>query len=61
MAGPRDQAARAIRPQAEAAGDEAAREASAQLADQLRSQVAEEGKRRHAETPAVPPSEQSVC
>src|SRR4029077_1419615 len=35
--------------------------ASAQLADQLRSQVAEEGKRRHAETPAVSPSEQPAA
>jgi membrane fusion protein (multidrug efflux system) len=58
MAGPRDQAARAIRPEPEAAGDEAAREASAQLADQLRSQFAEEGKRRPAESPAAPPPEQ---
>jgi membrane fusion protein (multidrug efflux system) len=61
MAGPRDQAARAIRPEPEVAGDEAAREASAQLADQLRSQFAEEGKRRPAETPAAPPSEQPAA
>jgi membrane fusion protein, multidrug efflux system len=61
MAGPRDQVARAIRPEPEAVGDEAAREASAQLADQLRSQFAEEGKRRPAETPAAPPSEQPAA
>jgi membrane fusion protein (multidrug efflux system) len=60
MAGPRDQAARVVRPEPEAAEGEAAREASVQLADQLRSHV-EESKRRPAETPADPPSEQAAA
>ena len=60
MAGPRDHAARVVRPEPEAAEGEAAREASVQLADQLRSHV-EESKRRPAETPADPPSEQPAA
>jgi membrane fusion protein (multidrug efflux system) len=60
MAGPRDQAARVVRPEPEAAEGEAAREASVQLADQLRSHV-DESKRRPAETPADPPSEQPAA
>src|SRR6478609_3265778 len=60
MAGPRDQAARVVRPEPEAAEGEAAREASVQLADQLRSHV-DESKRRPAETPADPPSEQAAA
>jgi membrane fusion protein, multidrug efflux system len=60
MAGPRDQAARVVRPEPEAAEGEAAREASVPLADQLRSHV-EESKRRPAETPADPLSEQPAA
>ena len=47
MAAARDQAARIVRTGPETAEDEAAREA----ADQLRTQVAEEPRRRPAETP----------
>jgi membrane fusion protein, multidrug efflux system len=60
MAGPRDQAARVVRPEPEAAEGEAAREASVPLSDQLRSHV-EESKRRPAETPADPLSEQPAA
>jgi membrane fusion protein (multidrug efflux system) len=60
MAAARDQAARIIRGGSETAQDEAAPEASAQLADQLRTHVAEEARRRPAEShgterPAAPP------
>src|SRR6476646_11140456 len=59
MAAARDQAARIIRGGSETAQDEAAPEASAQLADQLRTHVAEEARRRPAEShgterPAAP-------
>ena len=54
MAATRDQAARIVRTEPETAADEAAREATAQLADQLRTYVAEETKRRPAETPGAP-------
>ena len=50
MAAARDQAARIIRGGSEMAQDEAAPEVSAQLADQLRSHVAEETRRRPAES-----------
>ena len=49
MAAARDQAARIIRAESETAEDEAAPEVSAQLADQLRTHVAEETRRRPAE------------
>ena len=49
MAAARDQAARIIRGGSETAQDEAAPEVSAQLADQLRTHVAEEARRRPAE------------
>ena len=54
MAATRDQAARIVRTGPETAADEAAREANAQLADQLRTHVAEEPRQRPAETPAAP-------
>ena len=55
MAAARDQAAaRVIRTGPEAAMDEVARDATAQLADQLRTHVAEETKRRPLEAPAQP-------
>jgi membrane fusion protein, multidrug efflux system len=50
MAAARDQAARIVR---ETANDEAGPEAGAQLADQLRTHVAEETRRRPAEPPAA--------
>jgi membrane fusion protein, multidrug efflux system len=53
MAAARDQAARILRSEPEAADGAAAREDSAVLAETLRSQVAEETKRR-PETPAAP-------
>ncbi len=57
MAAARDQAARIIRSEPETAEGDAARETSAHLADQLRTHVAEEAKRRPAETPASPAPE----
>src|SRR5882757_3069685 len=57
MAAARDQAARVVRTGPETAEDEASRNATAQLADQLRTHVAEETRRRPAETPAGPTTE----
>ena len=57
MAAARDQAARVVRTEPETAEDEASRNATAQLADQLRTHVAEETRRRPAETPAGPTTE----
>ena len=59
MAAARDQAARVVRTGPETAEDEVARDATAQLADQLRTHVAEETKRRPAEAPAGPATETS--
>ena len=56
MAAARDQAARVIRTEPETAEDDVSREATAQLADQLRTHVAEETRRRPAETPASSPA-----
>ncbi|MDE5455003.1 HlyD family efflux transporter periplasmic adaptor subunit [Bradyrhizobium sp. CSA112] len=53
MAAARDQAARIVRAGSETANDEAAPEAGAQLADQLRTNVAEETRRRPAESPGA--------
>jgi membrane fusion protein (multidrug efflux system) len=55
MAAARDQAARILRPEPETADGETARDASAALADQLRSHLTEETARRpaEAERPAV--------
>jgi membrane fusion protein, multidrug efflux system len=53
MAAARDQAARILRPEPDAVEAEPARDASAELADQLRAHLSEETvARRHAETPA---------
>jgi membrane fusion protein (multidrug efflux system) len=54
MATARDHAARVIRPEPATAEDEVGREASAGLDEQYRSHVAEEGRRRPAETPPTP-------
>ena len=56
MAAARDQAARVIRTEPETAEDDVSREATAQLADQLRTHVAEETRRRPTETPASSPA-----
>jgi membrane fusion protein (multidrug efflux system) len=57
MAAARDQAARVVRTGPETAEDEVSRDATAQLADQLRTHVAEETRRRPGETPAGPTTE----
>jgi membrane fusion protein (multidrug efflux system) len=58
MAGARDQAARILRPESDTAEGEAARDASAALADQLRTHPSGETvARRPAETPASPGNE----
>ncbi len=56
MAVARDQAARMLRPEpdSETAAGEAAQDASAVLADQLRAQITDEARRRPAETPSEP-------
>src|SRR5499427_7405033 len=54
MATARDQAARMFRPEPATAEDDVGREASAALAEQYRSHVAEEGRHRPAETPQGP-------
>ncbi|TMK42866.1 MAG: HlyD family secretion protein, partial [Alphaproteobacteria bacterium] len=54
MAAPRDQAARMLRPEPEQVEAAPRRENSAAPAEQLRGQVAEESKRRPAETPVAP-------
>jgi membrane fusion protein, multidrug efflux system len=59
MAAARDQAARVVRTGPETAEDEASRDAAAQLADQLRTHVSEETRRRPAETPAGPTTTES--
>jgi membrane fusion protein (multidrug efflux system) len=53
MASARDQAARIVRSEPEQADGEVPAEATAALADQLRSHLAEESRRRPAETPAI--------
>jgi membrane fusion protein (multidrug efflux system) len=57
MAAARDQAARVVRTGPETAEDGVSRDATAQLADQLRTHVAEETRRRPTETPANPATE----
>src|SRR5438445_2032961 len=54
MAAVRDQAARVVRSGPETADASAARDDSAAIAEQLRAHVAEEAKRRPAETPVTP-------
>jgi membrane fusion protein (multidrug efflux system) len=58
MAAARDQAARIVRSEPEAAEAASAPDGSAQMADQLRTHIPEESKRRPAETPAAPAPEQ---
>ncbi len=58
MAAARDQAARIVR---ETANDEAAPEAGAQLADQLRTHVTDETRRRPVEPPSGPASEKPAA
>src|SRR3989440_1142634 len=58
MAAARDQAARIVR---ETANDEAAPEAGAQLAEQLRTHVTDETRRRPAEPPSGPASEKPAA
>jgi membrane fusion protein (multidrug efflux system) len=53
MASARDQAARIVRSEPDQADGEGSVEATAELADQLRSHLAEESKRRPGEAPAV--------
>src|SRR5882724_6228020 len=67
MAAARDQAARVVRQEPEAvrqapetAEGEAARD-TAQLADQLRTHVAEETRRRPADTPGVAPTDRPAA
>ena len=54
MAVARDQAARMLRAEPETAEDEAAQDAPAGLAEQLRAQITDEARRRPAETPSQP-------
>ena len=61
MAAARDQAARAIRTGPETAEGEAARDGAAQLADQLRTQLAEETKRRPGDAPAAPAADKPAA
>jgi membrane fusion protein (multidrug efflux system) len=61
MAVARDQAARVLRAESDGADGQAAREPSSGLADQLRTHVAEEAKRRPAETPANPAAEKPAA
>ena len=68
MAAARDQAARVVRQEPEAtrqapetAEGEAARDATAPLADQLRHHVAEEGRRRPADAPGAPPADRPAA
>jgi len=53
MASARDQAARVVRSEPDQAGGEGSAEATAALADQLRSHLAEESRRRPGDAPAV--------
>jgi membrane fusion protein, multidrug efflux system len=61
MAAARDQAARMFRPEPETTEGEPARDAAAVLADQLRSQLAEETVARRAETPVGPATEKPAA
>jgi membrane fusion protein (multidrug efflux system) len=61
MAAARDQAARMFRPEPEAAVGEPVRDPAAILAEQLRSQLAEETVARRAETPAGPAVEKPAA
>src|ERR1700742_2762014 len=61
MASARDQAARIVRSEPDQAGGEDSAEATAALADQLRSHVAEESKRRPGDAPAGPAIEKPAA
>jgi membrane fusion protein (multidrug efflux system) len=61
MAAARDQAARMFRPEPATGEDEPARDAAAVLAEQLRSQLAEESVARRAESPAGPAVEKPAA
>ena len=61
MAAARDQAARVIRTEPETAEGDAARDTANQLADQPRAHVAEEVRRRPAETPSAPATEKPAA
>src|SRR5207237_467494 len=61
MAAARDQAARIVRTGPETAEGEAAGDTTAALADQLRTHVAEETRRRPAETPGAPATEKPAA
>jgi membrane fusion protein (multidrug efflux system) len=62
MAAARDQAARIVRTEPDMAEGDAARDASAALADQLRAHLSEETvARRHAETPEKPAADQPAA
>ena len=54
MAAARDQAARVLRPEADGAGGDAAREASVAIADSIRAQLSNETARRAVEAPESP-------
>ena len=60
MAAARDQAARVLRPEADVAGGEAAREASAAIADSIRAQLSDETARRGIEAPEPPVTQPAV-
>jgi len=68
MAGARDQAARVVRQEPgaarqapETAEGEAARDAAAPLADQLRTHAVEEAKRRPGDAPGAPPADRPTA
>src|SRR3979490_1576100 len=68
MAAARDQAARVVRQEPEAvrqapetAEGEPARDVTAPLADQLRTQIAEESRRRRADAPGAPPTDRPAA
>ena len=61
MAAARDQTARVIRTEPETPEGDAARDTANQLADQPRAHVAEEARRRPAETPSAPATEKPAA
>ncbi|MCA6122259.1 HlyD family secretion protein [Bradyrhizobium sp. WSM 1704] len=61
MAAARDQAARIVRAEPQTAADEVTRDASADLAEQDAPDIADEAKRRPAETPGTPASAQPAA
>ncbi len=61
MAAARDQAARVVRTRPETAEGETARDTAAALADQLRTHVAEETRRRPEDVPGAPPADKPAA